>query len=142
MRLSRLARRLWMQSPTMNSRPSGSGPQSSDCAREKRPLPARWGQQLSMIPLDFDVMTSGTERRSYRHLVPVADVIPTVKGRDVRPNRDKDDVCPTRAHVNASQDIVPFGRERLGQFQKNASRWVGVHEITTCNTINPPHGSR
>jgi len=75
-----------------------------------------------MIPLDFDVMTSGTERRSYRHLVPVADVISTVKGRDVRPNRDKEDVCPTRAHVNASQDIVPFGRERLGQFQKNASR--------------------
>ena len=75
-----------------------------------------------MIPRDFDVMTSGTERRSYRHLVPVADVIPTVKGRDVRPNRDKDDVSPTRAHVNASQDILPFGRERLGQFQQNASR--------------------
>src|ERR1019366_5476013 len=26
------------------------------------------GGAASMIPLDFDVMTSGTERRSYRHL--------------------------------------------------------------------------
>ena len=76
------------------------------------------GSSLSMIPLDFDVMTSGTERRSYRHLVPVADVIPTVKGRDVRPNRDEDGVSPTRTHVNASQDILSFGRERLGQFQE------------------------